>query len=85
MLKILHISSEKSWRGGEQQIAYLINELKKMGVENTVLCDRSSEFEKYCVKNSISHYSAGFHGLLDVYSSAKTLKNIASKFDLVHV
>ena len=61
MLKILHISSEKSWRGGEQQIAYLINELKNMGVENTVHCDRSYELEKYCVKNYNSNYSAGIH------------------------
>lgn len=36
-MNILHISSAKSWRGGEQQIAYLIDELKKLGHNNFLM------------------------------------------------
>ena len=28
-MKILHLSSERSWRGGERQISFLIDELSK--------------------------------------------------------
>ena len=31
-MKILQLNSEKSWRGGEQQMAYLAVELKKEGL-----------------------------------------------------
>ena len=52
-MKVLHLSSEKTWRGGEQQIAYLIEELDKQGIENFVACRKKSAFEKHCIKNNI--------------------------------
>lgn len=84
-LKVLHISSEKTWRGGEQQIAYLIDELNQLEVENDVLCDESSEFERYCRDHSITHYLADFHGVFALMRTAIMLKELANKYDLVHV
>ena len=52
-LKVLHLSSEKTWRGGEQQIAYLIDELNAMGIENLVAARTDSAFEKYCTSKAI--------------------------------
>lgn len=46
-LKILHISTEKSWRGGEQQIAYLIENLPKQEVESIVFVFEHSAFHQY--------------------------------------
>lgn len=74
-LKILHVSSEKTWRGGEQQIAYLIGELSNQRIQNVVLCKRESAFESYCLQNNIEHYTASFRSNLDIRSSIK-LKNI---------
>lgn len=37
-MRILHISSATSWRGGEQQIAYLIDGLRELDIENFLLC-----------------------------------------------
>ena len=64
-MKILHLSSERSWRGGEQQIAYLIEELSQAGVENLVACRLGSAFEAYCRKQSIPHISLPFSSSLD--------------------
>lgn len=36
--RILHISTPKSWRGGEQQLAYLYEELANKGVEQYIIC-----------------------------------------------
>ena len=36
-MNILHISSANSWRGGEQQISYLIDELHAMGHSNILM------------------------------------------------
>lgn len=84
-IKILHLSSEKTWRGGEQQIAYLIGELDNKGVDNFVLCKTNSAFQEYCNNNGIKYYEAGFNSNIDL-KSALTLNTICKKEqpDLIH-
>lgn len=41
-MTILHISSTRSWRGGEQQLLYLIDELETKGVRQHVVCRNGS-------------------------------------------
>ena len=69
-MKILHLSSEKSWRGGEQQIAYLIGELSQQGVKNIVACRKNSAFESYCQTEDIPYYSLPFSNSLDIKTAA---------------
>jgi len=61
-MKILHFSSAKTWRGGEQQIAYLIEELEQLGVQQWVFCRKNSALADYCLLNNIAHltYRRGF-------------------------
>ncbi|MCX2738471.1 glycosyltransferase family 4 protein [Pontibacter anaerobius] len=59
-MRVLHIASERTWRGGEQQIAYLIEELQQQQVENFVACRRGSAFESYCQQQGIPHISLSF-------------------------
>ena len=47
-MKILHVSTARTWRGGEQQLAYLLEELRALGLEQWVLCARGSAMESYC-------------------------------------
>ena len=85
-MKILHFSSAKSWRGGEQQIAYLIEELAQLGVEQWVFCRKNSALADYCLVNNITHltYRRGFSVNPAI---ALRLKKINSqlKIDLVHL
>ena len=85
-MKILHLSSEKTWRGGEQQIAYLIEELDKHGVENFVACRKNSAFEKHCIKNNIDHISIPFANNFDISTAwqIKTFANYA-EIDIIHM
>lgn len=85
-MKVLHLSSEKGWRGGEQQIAYLLEELGKADVENFVLARRNSEFEAYCRKNNIPVGGVPFKSSVDI-RTAKAIKMISleNKIDLVHM
>jgi len=84
-LKLLHVSSEKTWRGGEQQIAYLIQELKNKGVQNVVLCKTGSDFESFCKEHDIDFYTSPFSSNLDLLSSIK-LKTICriENPDIIH-
>ena len=59
-MKLLHLSSERTWRGGEQQIAYLIEESIKSGIECIVGCKKGSEFENWCKEKDVKYYSLGF-------------------------
>lgn len=52
MISILHISSAVTWRGGEQQIAYL---LQNKNIENILLCVENSALHQYAIANKITH------------------------------
>jgi len=85
-LKVLHLSSEKTWRGGEQQIAYLIEELSAMGVENHVAVKRASVFENYCRNNQIKYIPLPFENTMDL-ATAFRIKRYSEKqhVNLIHM
>ncbi len=85
-MKILHLSSEKTWRGGEQQIAYLLDESMRSGVDVLVALRAGSAFEKYCQDKKIPFRSLTFRNSFD-FSTAGAIKNICSaeKIDLIHM
>jgi glycosyltransferase involved in cell wall biosynthesis len=83
-MRILHISSEKSWRGGEQQIAYLIKGAPEQ--QHYVFCRQGSAFEKYCEQNEIPFQSASFHPLYWAASALKLKRYARDKsIDIVHL
>lgn len=71
MLKILHIDSERGWRGGQQQAAYLIEGLLKRGYETEVICQPESAFEMYCIENGIPHTAIRMRGEIDFFAARK--------------
>lgn len=79
-LRILHVSSAMSWRGGEQQLAYLVDELKDK-INSVVLCSKGSEMEKFCIKNGIDYYSCKKRSSLDI-AFALTLKRLCKKLEV---
>ena len=85
-IKVLHLSSEKTWRGGEQQIAYLIDELSRLGVSNFVAVRTASEFEQHCKKNDIPFLSLPFRNTLDI-STALAIRRYCEQqeIQLMHV
>lgn len=84
-MKVLHLSSERTWRGGEQQIAYLIEELEKLNHNNFVICKKGSAFEKYCLNFGIEYLAVPFAGEWDLFT-AYEIKNFCSYFniDIIH-
>ena len=81
MLNILHLSSAKSWRGGEQQIANLIKELRTDKVKQIVVCPSGSPLEDYCSKHKFKcnafNKRFGFDPLFawNVYKTCKKEKS----------
>lgn len=67
---IVHVSTPVSWRGGEQQIAYLVQELAKKNVDQLIVCPIGSSLERYCQKNkyAVDSYSRGLGFVLKLSS-----------------
>jgi hypothetical protein len=51
-MHVLHVSSAKTWRGGEQQLAYLLEELQQFDVQQSVFCVKGSKMEAHCREQS---------------------------------
>lgn len=82
MKKILHISTPKSWRGGEQQLAYLI-ENTSTNLKHTVLCPLDAELGKKGFYKDIDFEYFEKKGL--GARIAKAVKLLRShSFDLIH-
>ncbi len=85
-MRVLHLSSERTWRGGEQQMAYLIEESEKIGVENFVAVRENTAFEKYCQEQNIPYISLGFKNEFHL-PTALGIKSYCkkNKIDIVHM
>jgi len=52
-IRVLHINTAKTWRGGEQQVLYLVRSLAKRDVLQLVICEPGSPLEKKCIEHNI--------------------------------
>jgi glycosyltransferase involved in cell wall biosynthesis len=91
-IKVAHISTPFTWRGGEQQIAYLykgIEELNALGAfgktEQWIICPIGSAMEKYCKDRGWNHKTFIKRSGTDPFSAAE-LKKICNdlEIDLLH-
>ena len=77
-MRILHISTARSWRGGEQQIAYLIAELAQQNSQQFVVCIKDAPFYHWCLENNIPVKGLKKRSSLDL-SFASSLKKFSQK------
>ena len=84
-MNILHISTPSSWRGGEQQLAYLALELNDKLEEQLFLCTQGGAMEAFCFENELVAFP-GSQGLLSLPTNAALLKRICRNYaiDIIH-
>ena len=62
-MKILHVSTARTWRGGERQIVLLAGELQQLpDVEQLVVCAKNGALHQYCKTNELP-FKAFYKGL----------------------
>lgn len=85
-MNILHVSSAKSWRGGEQQLVNLMKGLNHIHVNNHLLCPENSPLalhphEDYCYLHTYRKFSS-----FNPIASIKILSLVnRHHIDIVHV
>ena len=85
-MNIAHISTATTWRGGEQQIAYLYKELQSHGINQVIMCVEGSELEAYAAKhrwNCATAYKGGGFSYLFAKQIAFVCKQ--QHIDLLHI
>ena len=53
-MQILHSSTPSSWRGGEQQLAYLLEELRELGVSQQLVCAAGGELAHWALARAFT-------------------------------
>ncbi len=84
-MRILHISTPKSWRGGEQQVAWLYEELHRLGAEQILFCPEDSELKKYAEQQNFNLRTFKKSFSVNPFTAYK-IKQICrtEKIDLIH-
>lgn len=84
-IRVLHINTARSWRGGERQVLFLARSLDERGVNQIVVCQPGSPIEKRCMEEKIPCMAVRMRGELD-YFAAKKIQSIARNFhpNIIH-
>lgn len=67
---IVHISTQQSWRGGEQQLAYLVEHLNQHGVRQHIVCRYGGSVHHYCKQHRYTHTTIPARSALSLTSCA---------------
>lgn len=78
-IKVIHIDTEKTWRGGQQQAVYLFEGMLSRGYDTLMLCPPDSAMHTYCRDKNLPFQLLHFAHELD-YTSGKAAAKIANTF-----
>ena len=85
MNKLLHINTESTWRGGEQQVIYLIKGLKKQGHITHLICQPGSGLYNQAVNETITIFPLRMRGEIDLVAALKIARIIRREnYDIIH-
>ena len=78
-MRILHVDTQRGFRGGEQQLLWLAVGLKNRGIKTAVACIKDELYLR-CLENGIETIKLGKNRLKNIFEVARIGKN----FDIVH-
>lgn len=84
-MKILHINTERTWRGGEQQTLNLLDGLKKRGIASDLVCQPASPLRERAAGIGVAVFPLAMHGEIDLAAGWR-IRRLINKFnyDLIH-
>ena len=84
-MKILHLNTEKTWRGGEQQTLYLLQVLKERGVFCHLVCQPDSPMAQKAREAGLTVFPISMHGEVDPRACYR-IRNLIKTFhyDILH-
>jgi glycosyltransferase involved in cell wall biosynthesis len=84
-MKILHINTEKTWRGGEQQTLYLLQSLKQRHIRSHLVCQPASLLAERAQAADIEVFPIAMRGEADLAAGRQLRKLIRTyNYDILH-
>jgi len=85
-MRVLHINTERTWRGGEQQTVYLAGGLKQRGYETALVCQPSSPLAARARQENVDVIELAMRGEGDLAAVCRLARIIRERtFDIVHM
>ena len=85
-MKVLHINTERTWRGGEQQVLYLMRGLREAGVEQELLAVPDSVILRRAQDDGLPAVAQRMRGEVDIGAARAIAARLAAgRFDVVHM
>ena len=82
---VLHINTEKTWRGGESQVFYLVTGLREAGYRICVAAIPGSALAERCKKAGIDLFPVKMAGDLDIGAASRIARFARDRgFDILH-
>ncbi len=84
-MKILHINTERTWRGGEQQTLYLLSSLIDRRISCHLVCQAESPMAQKALEAGVEVFPIAMRGEVDLPASLRIRKLITRHgYDIVH-
>jgi L-malate glycosyltransferase len=84
-LRILHINTERTWRGGEQQTLYLLQALRQRNIACRLVCQPGSPMQEKTEQAGIDVSPVAMRGEIDPVAALRIRSLIRShNFSLIH-
>lgn len=84
-MRSLHIDTERTWRGGEQQLFYTLEELRERGLPATLLAQPSSLLLQRALAAGLDAHEFPIRGELDLAAARQLARLLCGdRFDLIH-
>lgn len=84
-MRILHINTERTWRGGEQQTLYLLEGLQQREIGTHLVCQPESPLAERARAAGIEVFPIAMHGELDLPACRRMRKIIKMQhYDIIH-
>ena len=84
-MKILHINTERTWRGGEQQTLYLIRSLIDQQITCHLVCQTDSPMARKASEAGIEVFPLAMRGEFDIPASLRIRELIGREgYDILH-
>lgn len=85
-MRVLHVNTERTWRGGEQQVLYLMRGLQGAGVEQELLCQPDGVLATRAEQCGLAVWRRALRGEVDLASALAIARRIRERgVDLVHM
>ena len=81
-MRVLHIDTGKGWRGGQQQVLWLLDGCRERGMVQMLLTPAGSPLADRARAAEIEAIEISSHPL--AMENLRTLRRLATQFDLVH-